>query len=165
MRNLLSGVLVILGTVLSAQIAIDKSTVDGDGLLDFAAGTTKGIILPSITSTPGVVEGTIVFDSNDNKIKYFNGSWVSLNADSGESRMATNTVTDIANSNQGVIIGAESTDAPGVLVLESDDKALILPKVASPELSVVNPEAGMICYDTTTQRLSVFNGKVWEVWS
>ncbi len=165
MKNLISGVLLLCGIVIvNAQVAIEKASVDGDGLLDFASNTKKGIILPSVTSTPGVVEGTLVFDGNDKKIKYYNGSWVELSEETGTARTQTNTVSESVTSGQGVIIGAETSSAPGVLVLESSDKALILPKVASPHLNVVNPSPGMICYDTENQTLSVFNGSVWEFW-
>lgn len=164
MRKLISGVLLLFGLVLSGQVAMEKASVEGDGLLDFAPNTKKGIILPSVTSTPGVVEGTLVFDANDKKVKYYNGSWVELTREVGESRLQSNTVSEKVTSGQGVIIGAETSSAPGVLVLESSSKALILPKVVEPHLNVVNPAPGMICYDTVNKTLSVFNGSVWEFW-
>ncbi len=163
MRNLISGALILFAVLINAQVAIEKTSVDGDGLLDFAGGTNKGIILPMVSSTPNVVEGTIVFDQTDKKVKYYNGAWVPLSRNSGSERERTNVVNDVATTDKGVVIGDDST-AAGILILESDNKALILPKVFSPELSVVKPEPGMMCYDLTTQRLSVFNGTKWEFW-
>ena len=53
---------------------------------------------------------------------------------------------------------------PGILVLADTDKAMVLPKVASPHLNIVNPAAGMMVYDTTSKQLAVFNGTVWSFW-
>jgi hypothetical protein len=65
-----------------------------------------------------------------------------------------------------VAIGANgATDTtPGILVLTDKDKAMILPKVASPHLNIINPSAGMLVYDTTAKQLAVFNGTVWSFW-
>lgn len=167
MKKLISGILLLFyGIIVSAQVAMEKTSVDGDGLLDFASNTKKGIILPSVTTATGmtVAEGTLIFDANDKKVKYYNGSWIELSEETGTTRTLTNTVSESGSSNQGVIIGAETSNAPGVLVLESSNKALILPKIASPHLNVVNPVSGMICYDTDNQAFSVFNGSVWEFW-
>ena len=46
---------------------------------------------------------------------------------------------------KGTVIGAESSSVDGVLVLESADKALILPRMVSPHLNIVKPMAGTIC--------------------
>src|SRR5690606_40358244 len=44
-----------------------------------------------------------------------------------------------------VIIGAESSDADGILVLESEDKAMVLPMVEDTD-SILNPAPGMMVY-------------------
>ena len=56
------------------------------------------------------------------------------------------------------------TATPGILVLEDTNKAMVLPKVASPHLNIVNPAPGMIVYDTFNKQLAVFNGTVWSFW-
>ncbi|WP_148043492.1 hypothetical protein [Chryseobacterium sp. G0240] len=61
-------------------------------------------------------------------------------------------------------MGASTSSAPGVLVLESANKALILPKVAAPHLNVKNPYPGMICYDTASKSMAVFDGLKWSYW-
>jgi hypothetical protein len=65
-----------------------------------------------------------------------------------------------------VLIGGDpSTDTtPGILVLADTNKAMVLPKVASPHLKIVNPSPGMMVYDTTKKQLAVFNGAVWSFW-
>ncbi|APD08016.1 hypothetical protein UJ101_02517 [Flavobacteriaceae bacterium UJ101] len=147
-----------------AQVGIEKASVDGDGILDFPENTTKGIILPRVSSISGAVNGTLIFDTSDNKVKVNNGTdWEELTTDTGAARVYENTVREVA-TNQGVILGSDTSSAPGVLVLESTDKALILPKIVEPHKNVVNPEPGMICYDVTNNTLSIFNGKTWEFW-
>ncbi len=167
MKKLISVAAIFIVLCINAQVAIEKSSVEGDGILDFPSNTKKGIILPSVTSImTGVSEGTLLFDEIDNKVKYYNGtSWQNLTDDVGKARQRDNVVTEALTTLQtGVIIGAETSTAPGVLILESTSKALILPKVSEPHLNVVNPEAGMICYDVTHHKLSVFNGNTWEFW-
>jgi len=61
-------------------------------------------------------------------------------------------------------VGSDTTTAPGVLVMESSNKALILPKVATPHLNVKNPYPGMICYDTVSKTMAVFDGLKWSYW-
>lgn len=75
------------------------------------------------------------------------------------SKIAQNTSNEVGN---GVIIGNSTSAATGVLILEATDKALALPQIASPQTNVKSPYPGMICYDTTTKTVAVFNGKVWS---
>jgi hypothetical protein len=112
-------------SVFQAQVGILKTSVDGSGLLDFPTGTTNGIILPSVSSLPASPSnGTLLASSTDNTVKmYVNGNWQNL-ADSGN---VTAPVGGDSVAN-GVTIGAPSSTAVGVLVLESSNKALILPK-------------------------------------
>lgn len=154
----------LLSSKATSQVAIDKLTVDGTStLLDFASGTSKGIILPAVQTLPTApANGTFLFDKNDAKIKmYENGVWVDL-SDTGD---ATNVLAynGVDKSTQ-TVMGAESTNVDGVLVLEARDKAMILPKIASPHLNVPKPYPGMMCYDTDAKALAVYDGSVWSYW-
>ncbi|MDR2235285.1 MAG: hypothetical protein LBE92_04100 [Chryseobacterium sp.] len=151
-----------------AQVAIGKDMVDGNStVLDFnsSAGNTKGLILPATSGLPsgaGLANGTFVFDVTDNKVKvYENNTWKAL-TDAGNSGAISGNTSD--ESGNGVIIGATASSADGVLVLESDNKAMILPKITSPHINVKNPYPGMICYDTASKTLAVFDGNVWSYW-
>jgi hypothetical protein len=147
-----------------AQISINKSTVDFSSLLDFGAGTTKGIILPIVETLPTTaVNGTTSMDKNEQKVKMKqNGVWVNMSGIGNVSRVSFNTSTDV--SQNGIIIGSTKSTAAGVLVLESNTKALILPKVNSPHLNVKSPVAGMICYDTASNCVAIFDGTNWNYW-
>lgn len=151
--------------VFPAQIGIQKAQADGDGLLDFATNTTNGILLPIVETLPtDAKEGTILMDKNDKIIKMYTGLiWIPL-SDAGSITGATfNTSAEIAGTNR-IIMGAGASTAPGVLVLESANKALILPKIATPHTNVKSPYPGMICYDTTSKSLAVFDGLKWSYW-
>lgn len=166
-KNISVAVALIAFNVLFSQVAIGKQTVDGNStVLDFdnIPGNTKGVILPATSGLPGgtLVNGTFVFDTTDNKVKvYENNAWKPL-SDAGSSSMIV--ANNSADLGKGVVMGASSSTADGVLVLESQDKAMILPKVATPHINVKNPYPGMICYDTTSKTLAVFDGLVWNYW-
>ncbi len=151
--------------IAKSQVAIGKTSIDGSGILDFPTGTTKGIILPNVINNVNInpIEpGTLVFDLNSSKIKYYNGTWIELSDKDGISP-TLNPGNDIVTNN-GVIIGADTSTANGALVLESNDKALILPKIIDPVTSVKSPVAGMICYDPNKKLFCLYNGKDWFFW-
>ncbi|MET3036016.1 hypothetical protein ABXT08_07940 [Chryseobacterium sp. NRRL B-14859] len=166
-KNISIAVALVIFNSLFAQVAIEKDVVEGSStVLDFnnVSGNTKGLILPATSGLPtgSLVNGTFVFDVTDNKVKvYENDTWKSL-SDAGNSSAVV--VNNSAETGQGVIIGAASTTADGVLVLESPDKAMVLPKVATPHINVKNPYPGMMCYDTTSKTLAIFDGSVWNYW-
>ena len=162
MKTKIISVLLIFGSFTSAQVALGKTSVDGDGILDFEEGTTSGLILPRVDSPSGGV-GTLLYDVSSKKVLYNNGGWIDLSIQEGA--VDTTDQDTYTDAGGGVIIGSDSSTSEGVLVLESTDKALILPKIASPELNVINPEAGMICYDTVKKNFAVYNGSEWTFWS
>lgn len=147
----------------TAQLAISKVPNSSGAILDFATGTTNGIILSAVTSLPtSPANGTFIVDRTDLKVKMRqNNIWVDMTSPGDLSKIAQNTSSEVGN---GVIIGSSSSSADGILVLEATDKALVLPKIASPQTNVRSPYPGMICYDTTSKSVAVFDGKVWNFW-
>lgn len=169
---ILSAMLITTG--FQAQVAIGKQSINGAStILDFNdnAANTNGIILPAISSPATALapntannNGTFIYDKSDYKAKmYQNGTWVNL-SDTGEGAALAPNTNASAEQGKGVIIGAENSNAKGVLILESASKAMILPKVANPATQVKSPYPGMICYDTTSMSLAIFDGKVWNYW-
>ncbi|MBD8083858.1 hypothetical protein [Chryseobacterium caseinilyticum] len=146
----------------------------------------KGIVLPWVDSaaqTANAVSGTIIYDVNDKIIKYKVPTSTDTTGWKALSKNETTTVgantnfnttgavnTSLQNSltdgpNAKASIGTPATpDVPGILVLESSTQAMILPKVPSPHLNVIRPEAGTMVYDTVSRQLAVFNGTVWSFW-
>ncbi|WP_334126750.1 hypothetical protein [Empedobacter brevis] len=172
MKNIKVLLLLCLTSYSFGQVAIGKENMNGNStILDFndAAGNTNGIILSAVNDISGALSiaavnnnGTFLFDRSDNKVKmYENNVWVPLSDTGDSSEILVNTSTEVG---AGVIIGAQTTDAKGVLVLESANTAMILPKIANPHTSVKSPYPGMLCYDTVSKTMAVFDGKVWNYW-
>ena len=173
MKNIVATLSLLFATTLSAQVAIGKATVSSPAVsLEFydKPDNTRGIILPWVTSTAavtGAVNGTLVYNTADRKVyvKYASG-WRDLSVDT--TGTVTTTLQDALSDldTAKVLIGGDpATDTtPGILVLADTNKAMVLPKVASPHLNIVNPSPGMMVYDTTKKQLAVFNGTVWSFW-
>ncbi|PTT73185.1 hypothetical protein DD829_20165 [Chryseobacterium sp. HMWF035] len=165
----------MLSTAANAQVSIGgKQSVEGTStLLDFnnTATNTNGIILPAVTNVSNALatnttynNGTFLFDISTGKIKmYENSTWVDLSPAGNSASIIANTSTE-STANQGVIIGSATSNAKGVLVLESSNKAMILPRIATPHLTVKSPYPGMLCYDTTSKTIALFDGNVWNYW-
>lgn len=163
--------------IINAQVTIgdaigtayDKTSV----LLDFSANQNKGILLPYLRTLPqNPSEGTLVLDASDPlqaRVKYFNGSWIDLSSQDADitnhlSEQPTNLeTTELPEAK--TIIGATSTAADGVLVLESTTKSMILPIVDDVQ-NIINPSPRMIVYinKSGAKRLAVYNGNKWSFW-
>lgn len=151
-------------TICYSQVGIGKNSFENSVLIDFAENTTNGLILPHVDDVELMVDntiGTLVFDKKSKKIKYFNGSeWLAWNSETGMVSSAPDSKE--IGIRQGVIIGSEESVAKGVLILESRDRALVLPKISNPAKNVPSPYPGMICLDTISNNVYFFNGLVWE---
>ncbi|WP_394660239.1 hypothetical protein [uncultured Chryseobacterium sp.] len=177
--------LVLVGNLVNAQVSIGKQVLSGSSsILEFSGMTQtgavndaetaniKGLILPAVASSPVFTavnpstnhpqNGTFVFDNQVSKVRMFeNGTWLDM-TDPGNSS-ATVPVAGIETGN-GVIIGASSSSAKGALVLESSNKAMILPQIKNPHLTVKSPYPGMMCFDTVSNSVAVFDGNKWSYW-
>lgn len=173
MKNIVATLSLLFATTLSAQVAIGKTSISSPAVsLEFydKPDNTRGIILPWVTSTAavtGAVNGTLVYNTSDKKVyvKYASG-WKDLSV--VNTGTVTTTLQDSLTDQDTakVLIGGNpSTDTtPGILVLADTNKAMVLPKVASPHLNIVKPSPGMMVYDTNKKQLAVFNGTVWSFW-
>ncbi|MBV7440488.1 hypothetical protein KRX57_03575 [Weeksellaceae bacterium TAE3-ERU29] len=153
----------------SAQVAIGKENTHSSALLEFEQNNGKGIILPTTTGTP-VEVGAITFNSTDGIVYYTDkdANPVALSGQSGErgtSRTLDLLVAGNPEEPQGVIIGAQTSNAEGILILESNNKALVLPHVNDPVTNMPSPEPGTICYDTASKSIAVFDGTNWYFWN
>ena len=160
---------VIIGDNVGTAPANQKTSV----LLEFAAGQNKGIILPYVRTIPSSpAEGTLILDASSPtaaRVKYYNGSWVDLSGQDG------NVTTALAQQPTAIqapettvskaIIGAATSSADGVLVLESTTKAMVLP-IVSDVNNIPSPSAGMMVYVNKpgAKRLAVYNGSKWSFW-
>ncbi|RMZ58452.1 hypothetical protein D1632_12590 [Chryseobacterium nematophagum] len=152
-----------------SQIAIGKQNVSNSSTsIEFADTENRGMILPYVEDKSGITEnGTMIFDTTDNKVKYLkNNIWFDLSVDTTGASDLTIQTSKTENTSAKTVIGSNgaSDTTNGILVLSDTDKAMILPKVASPHLNIINPAAGMMVYDTTSRQLTVYNGTVWSFW-
>lgn len=160
---------ILAGNFAFSQMSIGKSTVANSSvLLDFGTDP-KGIILPSVNAAPGAVGGTFVYNTTVDAVQVWEGSnnggtggWTNLTiAGDAVSHSFFNSGSD---KGEGVIVGADSSSKPGVLVLESTERALVLPLVASPHLNILGAIAGTMVYDTDADMIAIYDGANWNYW-
>ena len=188
MKKILTMILLGSITIFNAQVimgdALGTAAVKTSVLLEFAANQNKGIIVPYVRTLPtGAAEvgGSIILDAStatDAKMKFYNGtSWVDLSgqgadlSSTGLNVMASQPTTALppeTAAGSKVIIGAAASAADGILVLESSDKAMVLPIVTDVQL-IPKPSPGMMVYVSGVtpdfkKRLAVFNGSKWSFW-
>ena len=177
MKNIFTIILLASITSINAQVIIGNSigtaTTKTSVLLDFAAGQNKGMIVPYVRTIPtgsALVGGSIILDATTAttaRMKYYNGStWIDLSGqDANVTSALANQPTGVTETNSKSIIGAQSSSADGVLVLESTQKAMVLPIVLDVN-NIPSPSPGMMVYvnKTGAKRLAVYNGSKWSFW-
>lgn len=175
MKNTIIAFFLLLSLSIGAQVAIGKTTVSNNAVSLEFGNADRGMVLPWVTNTTavtGVVNGTMVYDLSDKKVKVkYAAAWKDLSINTAGTTVDPITTVDgvtiqnagTENTGSKVAIGTV-TATPGILVLEDTNKAMVLPKVASPHVNIKNPAPGMMVYDTTTKLLVVFNGNVWTFW-
>lgn len=168
----------LAASCLSAQMAVGKASITNNSVsLEFGnvagnASTQKGILLPWVNSATevqnaGAVTGTLIFDTTDKKVKYYKDTnttpiWFDLSVDT-TGVVDVSLQTSLAEKAEAKVSIGTATSTPGILVLEDNDKAMILPKVDKYS-SVVNPSPGMMVYDISNDMLCLYNGTVWSFW-
>ena len=169
MKKTISIVLLIISSLSLAQVAIGKDQVTNSSVsLEFNNSENKGLILPYVETKTGITEdGSVIYDTTDHKVKYLKGgSWFDLSVDTtGQADLSIqSTKTEKASARTAIGANGATDTTKGILVLTDANKAMILPKVASPHLNIINPAPGMVVYDTSAKQLAVYNGKVWSFW-
>ena len=168
-------VIALVYTNASAQVILGDQTKASTNttavLLDFEKDAARGVLLPTVSVLPTTVEdGTILLDAVSGtaarvKVRK-NGAWFDLSTEDGNATLTRPTATDKTGTK--AVIGAETSSADGVLVLESTTKAMVLPTVANTNL-IINPSPGMMVYvrNTTNDKylLALFNGTTWAYWA
>lgn len=167
-------IIALMGQSTFAQVAIGKNSITNTSVsLEFGS-ENRGLILPYIPDKKAInTNGTLLFDTSDYKVKYLkNGSWTNLSEDDGTADTIGTADLSIQGSDKAeqslakTVIGIDGStnSTPGILVLSNTNKAMILPKVASPHLNIISPASGMIVYDTDARQVAVYNGKSWSFW-
>lgn len=152
-----------------SQVAIGKQNISSESVsLEFGFGN-KGLILPWVQNASlsnNDEPGTLLLATLDNICLAGykdNTKWQSLNRQAGTIDTSLQD-SETENNTAKVSIGQPSS-VKGILVLEATNKAMILPKVASPHLNIIKPEPGTIAFDTVKQQLAVYSGTQWDFWN
>lgn len=182
MKNIFVIILLAMMSAAHAQVIIGDATGTTANktsvLLEFAAGN-KGIIVPYVRTLPtlnALVGGAIVLDATTPtlaRMKFYNGTtWIDLSGQDGNLVSPVDYLTIQPDATVApetaaskTIIGAQTSSADGVLVLESNTKAMVLPTVMDVQ-NIPSPSPGMMVYvnKTGAKRLAVFNGSKWSFW-
>lgn len=188
MNKIIPIILISFSATIFSQVRIGKSNASNlssnSVLLEFGDTKDKGIVLPYIENIPSegsaqATGGTIIFDVSANteykiKVKNQNAGWRDLSVQSGYSTSVETIVkpaqaaplTD--NAIAKAIIGSATSTADGILVLESVDKAMVLP-IVDDYKAIKNPSPGMLAFlkglTADEHRLIVFNGQKWTFWA
>lgn len=160
-------IIITASGILNAQVALGKTVLESSSSSIEFGSENRGLVLPWVTNTSDIqnpVNGTLVFDTSDMKVKvYQNNLWKDLSVDT--TGIADTSLQDsLADQPDAKVSVGTPSSVSGILVLEDNNKAMILPKVASPHLNIISPAAGMMVYDTQKKQLAVFNGTVWSFW-
>lgn len=143
------------------KLAIGKTTVDGDALLDFGTEVRGIVIAPVLNVTAMTASpGTIAFDGYTGSFRYLSNSESWSAVIPGGVIGGGQSGTDLTQ----IFIGSTSSNAKGVIVFGTDigeTRALVLPKLANGNLRFNNPVAGLIYYDTVLKAVMVYNGNKW----
>ena len=175
-KNLFFPLFFLIINTMSAQVifgdnvgaAANKTSV----LMEFSNAGNRGLILPYITNKTGLTTpGSIILNATTPtaaKVEYYNGTtWVDLsNQTANVSPFLAIQPVARENSNAKVVIGSSTSTADGILVLESADKAMVLPVISSYQ-DIVNPAPGMMALINNggTKILAVYNGNQWSFWN
>ncbi|MFC4164539.1 hypothetical protein ACFOWU_12800 [Epilithonimonas zeae] len=187
MNKIISIILISVSATAFSQVRIGKSDAANlsstSVLLEFGDTKDKGIVLPYVETVPAegstqATGGTIIFDVSANteykiKVKNQNAGWRDLSVQSGYSTSVETIVKPVQatpladNTNAKAIIGSSTSAADGILVLESTDKAMVLP-IVDDYKAIKNPSPGMLAFlkglTANEHRLIVFNGQKWTFW-
>lgn len=141
-------------------------------LMEFANSGNKGLILPYVTNKTGLTTpGSLILNATTPtaaRVEYYNGTtWVDLSLQNANvtSFLGIQPISR-ENANAKTVIGSNTSAADGILVLESTNKAMVLPIVSSHQ-NIVNPAPGMMALINNggNKVLAVYNGNQWAFWT
>lgn len=168
MKNIIIAITVLCSASAFGQVIIGTGkTVPTTSSVSLEFGTeNKGMLLPAVdsqTAVIGAVPGTLIFDAADKKVKVkLTNSWKDFSVNATGQGYTTPAFTAEAASAK-VAIGSSVSKTPGILVLEDNNKAMLLPTVHS-YADIISPSAGMIVYVKDVKQVAFYNGSVWTFW-
>jgi hypothetical protein len=134
------------------------NTSNGVGVYGIAAATSGGIGVRAYTGGAGTTYGVI--SENIGTGTAYGGHFTGATY-GGYFAGATAIVTPPAGGNVG--FGTLTPSSRAILELNSVTQGLLLPRMTTAQRdAITTPPAGLMVYDTTTNKVSVFNGTIWR---
>jgi hypothetical protein len=150
--------LVLAATAAQAQVGIGTSSPDASAILDIT-DSAKGFIVPRMTSGQrdailAPIAGLLIYNTTTNALEIVNGSsqWVNLST-----ATTTSVASGTTSSTGGIGVGTTTPDANAILDITSTTKGVLLPRHTADPTGV----AGMVYYNTTTDKVKLYNGTSW----
>lgn len=108
--------------------------------LGITTGSKNTIIGANISGLATTLSNTIILADGDGVIRYY------------------------CNSAGSTGIGTSTPSSKAILDLTSTTKGLLLPRMTTTQRdAITSPDAGLIIYNTTSNKLNFYNGSAWEV--
>ena len=147
---------------MTAQVGVGTTSPDPSAALHLETSTTvnQGLLIPRMTTSNRNTNilspsaGIIIFNTTDSEfqVSTANGNWVSLGT-----YATTSTVSGTTLSTGKIGIGTTAPDPNTILDVSSITKGVLLPLLGTDPASV----AGMIYYNSSTNRVRGYNGTTW----
>ncbi len=135
----------------ATDVLVGKATTD--------TLTNKSLTSPTITASP-TAAGATWTDLGTVTIAVINGGTID-GATIGGTTPAAGTFSDLTAQNVG--IGTASPDAAALLEVTSTTKGFLPPRMTEVQRDAISsPPAGLMIYNTTTNKLNFYNGTAWE---
>ena len=116
---------------------------------DYASGSFRSVGTSAATIERNV--GNLIFSANTG----LSGSLAPFTP--------TNIMT-VSGASSNVGIGTTTPSSKAILDLTSTTKGLLLPRMTTTQRdAITSPDAGLIIYNTTSNKLNFYNGSAWEV--
>ena len=116
---------------------------------DYASGAFRSVGTSAATIERNV--GNLIFSANTG----LSGSYASF---------TPNNIMTVSGANSNVGIGTTTPSSKAILDLTSTTKGLLLPRMTTTQRdAITSPDAGLIIYNTTSNKLNFYNGSAWEV--
>lgn len=135
-------------------------------LVRLSSANSNSILNITQTGTSGTRYGSSIGVSGAATNNYGLGITVSGAATTniGLSVSATGTLPiGVLISNGGLLVGGSAYLNTSVLAqFDSETKAIVVTRVTDPAVDIATPAAGMIAYNTTTNRHMGYNGTIWN---
>lgn len=149
--------------VYTQGVAINNTGTSNDpsAILDVNC-SNQGVLLPRMTEAQrdaikSPAEGLVLYNLTTNTFNFFNASdWIEM-----QSTFVTASSGAISPGNKiAISTTGASPHNSAILDISSTTKGVLLPRATT--ASVTSPANGLIIYNSTTKRVSHFNGSSWD---